>query len=519
MPIAALDDDASQGAAARPAATPDYGRRTLWAIFVLALVLRVAAIVYLAGVAPSAPVTYEHGEIARHLVAGEGFSIRFLGVEGPTSQQAPLYPYLLAAIYLVAGVESSLSILIVELLQAVVGALTVACVFRLARGQFPDRPGVALGAALFACCYPPHIYAAAHVQVVVWAMALVTWLLVLVTECQPQGHWRRAIIAGLIAGLLLLVDPILALSLPIVSLAWIIALWQRGLKATHAFGSAAAMAGVAALMVSPWIARNYAVHGEFVFIKSTFGYAFWQANNPHSHGTDKIPKAEAARMFLAHDGSLRDQHRAMWEARHETIYIDDVLLKPDGYRQFVGLSEPARSRLLFDEAAEFVRGEPAAYAALCLKRLRYFLLYDATNPKTMHPLYRASTIFWITLAGIGLCLSWRHYRTLWPTWAIFATITLFHTLTITSARFRMPIEPLSFVWVGLAAGQILARCIGVRRISSRRPLPSTTIDAPSAPARRGGHEPHAAEPIRQPHWLFARLRRRRGSSVERKNRR
>lgn len=36
---------------------------------------------------------------------------------------------------------------------------------------------------------------------------------------------------------------------------------------------------------------------------------------------------------------------------------------------------------------------------------------------------------------------------LWPTWAAFAAIMLFHALTITSARFRIPIEPLSFVWI------------------------------------------------------------------------
>ncbi|GIV26189.1 MAG: hypothetical protein KatS3mg027_0003 [Bacteroidia bacterium] len=37
-------------------------------------------------------VTYEYGEIAANLLAGKGFSIRFLGAEGPTSSQAPVYP-------------------------------------------------------------------------------------------------------------------------------------------------------------------------------------------------------------------------------------------------------------------------------------------------------------------------------------------------------------------------------------------------------------------------------------------
>ena len=51
------------------------------------------------------------------------------------------------------------------------------------------------------------------------------------------------------------------------------------------------MAGVALLVIAPWTVRNWLVHGEPVFIKSTFGYAFWQGNSPGSWGTDKVPKA------------------------------------------------------------------------------------------------------------------------------------------------------------------------------------------------------------------------------------
>ncbi len=39
---------------------------------------------------------------------------------------------------------------------------------------------------------------------------------------------------------------------------------------------------------------------------------------------------------------------------------------------------------------------------------------------------------------------------MWPLYAIVAAVTLFHTLTIVSARFRLPIEPLTFVWAAAA---------------------------------------------------------------------
>src|SRR5262245_53341506 len=69
--------------------------------------------------------TYEHGEIAANLLAGRGFSVKFLGAEGPTSQQAPLYPLLVAGSYALGGVETPRALLILELGQAVVGGLLV----------------------------------------------------------------------------------------------------------------------------------------------------------------------------------------------------------------------------------------------------------------------------------------------------------------------------------------------------------------------------------------------------------
>ena len=50
--------------------------------------------------------TYEHGEIAANLLAGRGFTTHFLGADGPTSQQAPIYPALVCLAYAIGGVET-----------------------------------------------------------------------------------------------------------------------------------------------------------------------------------------------------------------------------------------------------------------------------------------------------------------------------------------------------------------------------------------------------------------------------
>ena len=442
------------------------------------------------------PLAFEHGRIAENLLAGRGFSITFLGTEGPTSQQAPFFPVLLAAAYGIFGVAKPAAFLAVQLLQCLVGSGLVLAVVWLAWSLLPDLPVVGWIAGLGAALYPPHIYMVTHLQVVVWATTLLSVLLAMAVSPRWRATWSGAAWIGLLAAALLLVEPILSLSLPVIGLVVLLTLrvrsngqdlrstasqeltpsvrsttsqdLTRSVRSTGSTGSTrrrnvlgrlALMAGVAALGIAPWIVRNWRVHGEFVFIKSTFGYAFWQGNNPASCGTDKIPKASAQEALRNHDGTLAGIDRAMWEARHETIYIDDLLLKPGGYRPFLGLSEPQRSRLLGRQAWEFVRANPAAYARLCLQRLRYFLLFDETNPKAASRVYRLATVAWLVLAGVGLLATLGRWRQLWPTYAIFALVTLFHTLTITSVRFRIPIEPLGIVWAAAGIGPLVQRWI------------------------------------------------------------
>jgi hypothetical protein len=429
----------------------------------LALGLRVSVVLVLRS-EHAAPVSYEHGRIAENLLAGRGFSIEFLGTEGPTSQQAPFYPALLAVAYWCFGVNTPQAVVAVELLQCIAGAGLVLAVAWLGWSMVPDRQAVGWIAGLGAAVYPTHLYMVTHLQVALWAALLLTLLLAVVVSPRWQADWKGAILVGCLAGLLLLVEPILALALPICAMAFWTAEKRKGWRDCFRWGSigrVALMAGVAAVIVSPWIVRNWRVHGEFVFVKSTFGYALWQGNNPISWGTDKIPKPSAEQLRLEHDGTLAGMNRALWEARHETLYIDDVLLKPTGYREFVGLSEPGRSRLLAYRALKFIRHDPAQYGRLCMNRLRYFLLFDDTNPKAANRVYRWSTIIWLVLASVGLLASLGRWREFWPSYAIFFSATLFHALVITSVRFRIPIEPLSFVWaaavIGLPAARLASR--------------------------------------------------------------
>lgn len=452
-------------------------------LFAVALGVRVAAVWALH--AYHEPYTYEHGAIAENLLAGRGFSVTYLGSEGPTSQQAPLYPALVAASYAAFGVKTDAAHLALELLQCLAGASIALSAFSLARSLAPEKPSLAWLAGWGAALAPPQIYMVTHIQVVVWATTVLAALAAWVCARGMFG-WRRALGTGLLSGLLLLIDPILALALPLLALI----AWHRGretgapLFAWRPLAPVGVMAGVAVLVIAPWVARNYRVHGEFVFIKSSFGYAFWQGNNAASWGTDKIPKAlETADASY----SLADVNRRLAEARSETLYIDDVLLKPSGYVEFQGLTEPRRSRLLGARAKAFIAEHPGQYLRLCLNRMRYFFWIDETNPKASHPLYVACTAVWLGLFVLGLATFRPRDRAAWGLVAIVLAIGTFHALTISSARFRLPLEPLTFLWC--AAGALR---LGQFALQSARGLRRMVVGMKSRRARLLASNSHSA---------------------------
>ncbi len=428
----------------------------LLAIGGLAFVMRAAVVLWLAS-GGDTPYTYEHGVIAENLLAGNGFSIRFLGVEGPTSQQGPLYPAALAALYALFGAGSRTALVAMQLLQCFAGTVLVIALAHLVWSLIPERPAAGWLCALGAALFPTHIYMVTHIQVVVWAATALVLLLAVVAATNENRSWYRAVVAGVLAGVLVLTEPIMALAVPVAALLLFIVQRQKHTQRFDrgAWASVAIMTAVTVFVVGPWIIRNRVVHGEWVFVKSTFGYALWQGNNPMSWGTDKIPNRSAAELRQSHTGTFVSRHQALQAARLQTQYIDDVVLAPEGYDQFDGLTEPQRSRLLANRAFRFIAEQPVQYVSLCFRRLRYFMLFDETNPKASDPMYRAATVAWLVLATVGFLATLSRWRRLWPTYVIFAAVTLFHTLTITSVRFRIAIEPLSLVWIAVALEPLL----------------------------------------------------------------
>jgi hypothetical protein len=423
--------------------------------------------------------------IAENLLAGRGFSLEVLGSEGPTSTEPPFYPLLLAAAYGCFGPAGPVA---VQLLQCVAGAVLVLVVAWLGWSLLPDRLGFGWVAAVGAALYPPHLSLVARLQVAVWAALALGLLLALVVSTLWQGTRRKAVLAGWLAGLLLLMEPMLVLALPVCAAAFWLADGDRTWAARLARGRIARVAllvGVALLVVAPWLVRNRLVHGRFTFVTTSFGYSLWQGNNPLSGESDLHAASPPGGQPSRPGDTLAVETGAPREADRQTPDADETLLPPEGGREFLAPSEPQRSQWLLRRGFQYICEHPARYGQLCLKRLRCFLLWDdapGSRPE------RIAAVAWLVLGVLGLWLSRGRWRSLWPSYAIFVAAALFPVLVSAAAGFRTAVEPMTFVWASAAVAPLLVRLVPGRRIRVYRP--GEQAGGPAAGAEHVLQGPH-----------------------------
>jgi hypothetical protein len=267
------------------------------AIFTCGLVLRVAVILVLLllGVYHS-PNTWESGVIASNIVNGEGFSVTWAGSPEPTSVEAPLYPYLLAATLTVFGQRTGAYLLLV-LLQAVAASSMIFPIHALTRRWFGPVPATV--AAWVCAFWPVYLWYSARIYSTVLAIPPHPWMLAgwlslgaasvrfsrgpqaASQSARPSGLFPLGV--GALTGLAGLTRPVL---LPVYGLLSGLLLAQHVSARRWKEAAFVLAAGlVTVLVLTPWTIRNYRVHGRLLAVKDNFGKEFWMGNNPHATGT------------------------------------------------------------------------------------------------------------------------------------------------------------------------------------------------------------------------------------------
>ncbi|RPH93240.1 hypothetical protein EHM69_10870 [candidate division KSB1 bacterium] len=355
----------------------------LWILFLTGLTLRVAVSVFFGD---NRTVYFEHMLIARNLLEGKGYVWDEWGRVAlqPSSLIPPLYVYWCWFFQWI----SSQNFLPMYIAQALIAATGCFPAFRVGRRLFSDQVGLVF-AALYAF-YPEFVFlhskAVAESLYVVFILWMIERYLAL-SDALPGSRdaIRKAVIVGVLSGIAMLVKEAAA----IVALSILIALVihfrrQRSAMRSHILPLIAA----AAIVLAPWMIRNFIVQREFVPLRTGYGINFWISNHPGSAGNDRY--SDGVGVF----SRLPESNPAYWE------YINRILPFDEQDRDWVYGAETIR----------FIRERPGEYLSLCALRLSYWVWFVSNHQLASNPIYRASWILLLLLSLPGAVIAVRQRR-------------------------------------------------------------------------------------------------------------
>jgi tetratricopeptide (TPR) repeat protein len=324
--------------------------------------------------------------------------------------QAPLYPYLLAAVYALVG-HSLDAVYLLQIAAAVAG---VWALFRAGRALGDERAG--LVAAALAAVYGPFLFYDVQLlkeSLAVTAVCFLLWAL--------AARWWLA--AGVLLGVLaLLRENALLLTPFLLPLAW---------PRERSWRSAGLLLLGLALPLAPVALRNGLVGGDFLPTTSQGGVNFYIGNNPQADGTYRpiVPGKQVPAL-----------------ERQEPVRVAEQAL---GRK----LAPSEVSSFWLHKALAWAAAHPGAFLRLELRKLGMFWSWyewpDAVDyawVRGLSPIYRLPLVEFGTvslLAAAGLWLLWRQRRlgAFAPVWLFALGWMLSTVVFFLFSRYRLPVVP------------------------------------------------------------------------------
>lgn len=349
---------------------------------------------------------YESLALGQSLAETGTFSNPFLPMPtGPSAHAAPALPFVIAFImrHFGTGPEGAF---VLQWMATLALALQLA-LFPLLSVEFSMGwiPGAFAGIVWLLSGIPRQD---------VWEQHYVALLAVLscflVHRSLTSGVTRiRAVLAGLLFGLLLFFTPVVVLILA----AWVaLLLWMR--RATLA--RAIVIVVVSFLVISPWMVRNYLVFHQSVFLRDNLGLELKVSNNDCASYSFAINVADGCyKQFHPNDNAT------------EAARVRD-------------LGEVRYNQVELASAKTWIKTHPARFLHLTFERFVAFWTPYLLGPQQHAPIRRLVFTILSLCAIAGLIQLWSHDRA--ATWCCLLWLLFFpgvYYITQYNERFRYPI--------------------------------------------------------------------------------
>lgn len=361
---------------------------------------------------------FEAARIARALVEGSGYADAFANIagrhNGPTAWLPPLYPLIIAGVFRVFGIYTSLSAWIILAINCLFSGFTARSIWEIGSRFAGRRCG--LWSGWIWALYPAAMqYAVRWIWEMTVTTALFTWVLVLALRMrqEPRNQTRRWLLFGLLWALIALSNSTLLLFLPVCGIWILMGTW----KTPHALRDAVLAGVVFVAAITPWTIRNYRVFHAFIPMRGNFGAELYLGNGPGSTG------------FL--------------------MDYDHPFRAPEQLKLYMQMGEVRYVAMRGAMAKANIAADPAHFVKDTALRVYFFWasVPHAWDENTGQYLLEAGRVFnyaSISLCGffgLGLALARKKPGAGLFAWA-FVLLPIPYYLVTAHARFRHPLEPL-----------------------------------------------------------------------------
>jgi tetratricopeptide (TPR) repeat protein len=387
-------------------------------IAIVALALRLMYLAELSGTPLFSVVLgdgLEYDRWAQQIAAGQ-----WMGSE--VFYQTPLYPYVLAVVYRLAGHD----LMLVRVLQAVLGAVSCVLLALAGRRFLTERAGVI--AAMLLAVYPVAIFFDGLIQKSALDLFLTTLTLALLGEFLFRLRWTWLAAGGVAIGLLMLNRENARVLYPIVG-AWLL-LYFRDTPIRKRVAWLAVFTAAVAAVLLPVGLRNYRVGGEFLISTSQLGPNFYIGNRAGALGT--------------YQPLVPDRGHVSFERADATRLAEEATGRK--------LSPGEVSDYWLERALSEIRSRPLDWLLLLARKLQFSVsareLVDtesmeayASYSKLLRGLSWFSFGVILPLAALGVWDTRRQWRQLGLLYAIILGMVLSIAIFYVMARYRYPIVP------------------------------------------------------------------------------
>lgn len=399
------------------------------ALFVLALATRLLALA-VAVALRAFPEYWEPEVLARNVLEGRGYVYPALHTMYRAYME-PLYPGLVIGVYAATG-GSAVALGVV---QCLIAALLPLVIYAFTRGTFGEAAGVA--AAGVVAVHPALTGYSVKFHPLVLDSVLLPFVALALLRLRQAPSRTNGALFGVAFGLCVLTRPTVLAFVAIAGI-WLFTspAWQ---DLRRPFGAGLV---IAALIVTPWVVRNYLVLHTFVLTRTNVGYVFWLGNHPGTSGgaADPSDPTSTRSMFDSAPAALRER--------------------------VLSTGEIEQNRIFLSEALGYVKEAPGAFVERWVRKIGYFWGVPPYSGKRYArwaiSAYHAFYVGLVTAALAGLWSAWRRPVPgqgpgLALALLLSVSVSVAQALFYIEGRHRLGVEAILAVPAGLALARLRER--------------------------------------------------------------